>query len=100
MMERRLGDRARRVEKTYNQQTGEEETEDNTYGIQDGQEEYFDQEFQRAMAGSRMPSYSAHRGSGGRLASIQQQQQQQRQIGYSDAPYARGQQQQRSGSRR
>lgn len=36
MQERRLGDRARRVEKTYNRHTGEEETEDNTFGIEDG----------------------------------------------------------------
>jgi hypothetical protein len=35
-MERRLGERARRVEKTYNRQTGEEETEDNSFGIEDG----------------------------------------------------------------
>ena len=49
MMERRIGDRGRRVEKTINRHTGEEETADNTYGIEDGMEDHFDREFQTVM---------------------------------------------------
>eukprot|EP00960_Hanusia_phi_P043951 756370-Hanusia_phi.AAC.2 len=49
MLERRLGDRARRVEKSRDLRSGEEETTDNTFGIEDGQEEDFDHEFHRAM---------------------------------------------------
>ncbi len=49
MMERRIGDRGRRVEKTVNRQTGEEETADNSYGIEDGMEDHFDREFQTVM---------------------------------------------------
>jgi hypothetical protein len=49
MMERRIGDRGRRVEKTINRHTGEEETADNTYGIEDGMEDHFDREFQTVL---------------------------------------------------
>lgn len=99
MMERRLGDRARRVEKTFNPQTGEEETQDNTYGIQDGMEEHFDREFQSAMQhGGRSQYGAASRGARPSLPQQQQQYQQyqQPQIGYSD--YSRAQSQQQSHS--
>ena len=92
MMERRVGERARRVEKTYNARTGEEETQDNTYGIEDGQEDLFDHEFQQAMAASSM------RGSGGRSllgGGGRSAQGQQAQIGYGD--YGQRQQRQQHG---
>mmetsp|Transcript_20028 Transcript_20028/g.46133 ORF Transcript_20028/g.46133 Transcript_20028/m.46133 type:complete len:236 (+) Transcript_20028:20-727(+) len=50
MMERRIGDRGRRVQKTRNIDTGDEETVDNSYGIADGEEDMFDRDFQEAAA--------------------------------------------------
>jgi len=38
---------------TYNRQTGEEETEDSSYGIADGREDHFDQEFQVCDKGGK-----------------------------------------------
>ena len=96
MMERRLGDRARRVEKTVNRQTGEEETQDNTFGIEDGMEEHFDREFQEVMQQGGRSQYGASRGGG----SLRQQQQQQ-QIGYvNDGYYSQRQAQQQQRQQR
>ena len=47
--------RARRVERMRDLRTGEEECNDETHGIEDGQEDAFDFDFQRAMAASNAP---------------------------------------------
>lgn len=82
--ERRLGDRARRVEKTYNRATGEEETEDNSFGIQDGEEEHFDREFQQAMGAETRHASAYSAGGRNRLLQHQQHQSQSQQqmVGY------------------
>jgi len=92
MLERRLGDRARRVEKSRDLQSGEEETTDNTFGIEDGQEEQFDQEFHRAM---RSHGYMHGHGRHGMISAPQAPQAPQarpaRQIGYfQPEPQGRG----------
>jgi len=48
VMERRLGDQARIVEKMRNVRTGDEVTTQSNVGIQEGMEDRFDEEWQRA----------------------------------------------------
>lgn len=49
VLERRVGDQARRVEKTVDRNTGEEETRDHTKGIPEGHEASFDLIFERHL---------------------------------------------------
>jgi len=71
MMERRIGDQGRRVERKRDAHTGDEETNDETFNLED--EEAFEREFHARMQGGG--GYGGGRARAPQL--IQQQQQQQ-----------------------
>mmetsp|Transcript_346 Transcript_346/g.937 ORF Transcript_346/g.937 Transcript_346/m.937 type:complete len:183 (-) Transcript_346:85-633(-) len=111
MMERRIGDRGRRVQKTRNTNTGDEETVDNSYGIADGEEALFDRDFQEAAAQRLINHPRAYHGgsaagrSGPTISEPQRSlgrdrgQHQAPMIGYERAAMDRGSTRQSAGSR-